>query len=74
MFNLFNRVNVASGPGSVGSSCGAANPSSPVLSQRVCTTTAGFGLVKDTIGDFYGAPGIGPGEAFNMQLAIKIKF
>jgi Carboxypeptidase regulatory-like domain/TonB dependent receptor len=74
MFNLFNRVNVASGPGSVGSSCGAANPASPVLSQRTCTTSAGFGLVSDTIGDFNGAPGIGPGEAFNMQLAIKIKF
>src|SRR5579859_1243309 len=74
MFNLFNRVNVASGPGSVGSSCGAADPNSPVLSQRTCTTSSGFGLVSDTIGDFNGAPGIGPGEAFNMQLAIKIKF
>ena len=76
MFNLFNRVNLASGPGSVGSSCAtdptAANPrqcvgpSSPLYS--------GFGLVSDTIGDFNGAPGIGPGEAFNMQLAIKIRF
>ena len=76
MFNLFNRVNLASGPGSVGSSCAtdptAANPrqcvgpSSPLYS--------GFGLVSDTIGDFNGAPGIGPGEAFNMQLAIKIIF
>jgi hypothetical protein len=74
MFNLFNRVNVASGPGSVGSSCGAADASSPLLSQRTCTTSSGFGLVSDTIGDFNGAPGIGPGEAFNMQLAIKIKF
>ena len=74
MFNLFNRVNVASGPGSVGSSCGAADASSPLLSQRTCTTSSGFGLVSDTIGDFNGAPGIGPGEAFNMQLAVKIKF
>jgi hypothetical protein len=32
------------------------------------------GTVRDTIGDFNGAPGIGPGEAFNMQLAIKIIF
>ena len=52
MFNLFNRVNMASGPGAVN----------------------GDGTVTDTIGDFNGAPGIGPGEAFNMQLAVKIKF
>ena len=52
MFNLFNRINLASGPGSVN----------------------GDGTVTDTIGDFNGAPGIGPGEAFNMQLAIKIIF
>jgi hypothetical protein len=52
MFNLFNRINLASGSGAVN----------------------GDGTVTDTIGDFNGAPGIGPGEAFNMQLAIKIKF
>src|SRR5208337_67959 len=40
MFNLFNRINLASGAGSVGSN----------------------GYVSDTIGDFNGAPGIGPGE------------
>jgi len=32
------------------------------------------GVVSDTIGDFNGAPGIGPGEPFNMQLAAKIVF
>jgi hypothetical protein len=52
-FNLFNRVNLASG-------AGAASPGSPVIA--------------DTIGDFNGAPGIGPGEAFNAQLALKITF
>jgi len=52
MFNLFNRVNFASGPGAVN----------------------GDGTVRDTIGDFNGAPGIGPGEAFNLQLAAKIIF
>jgi hypothetical protein len=52
MFNLFNRKNLASGAGSVGST----------------------GYVGDTIGDFNGAPGLGPGEPFNMQLAIKILF
>jgi hypothetical protein len=34
----------------------------------------GDGTVTDTIGDFNGAPGIGPGEPFNMQLALKIIF
>jgi Carboxypeptidase regulatory-like domain/TonB dependent receptor len=53
MFNLLNRINLASGGGSVSSSTG---------------------FVSDTIGDFNGAPGIGPGEAFNMQLAAKIIF
>ena len=52
MFNVFNRINLASGAGSVGSS----------------------GIVGDTIGDFNGAPGLGPGEPFNMQLAAKIIF
>jgi Carboxypeptidase regulatory-like domain/TonB dependent receptor len=52
MYNLFNRVNLASGTGTVN----------------------GSGIVNDTIGDFNGAPGIGPGEAFNMQLAAKIIF
>jgi len=32
------------------------------------------GRVTDTIGDFNGAPGLGPGEAFNMQLALKLIF
>lgn len=32
------------------------------------------GVVNDTIGDFNGAPGLGPGEPFNMQLAGKIIF
>jgi hypothetical protein len=32
------------------------------------------GFVGDTIGDFNGAPGLGPGEPFNMQLVGKIVF
>src|SRR5215472_5051590 len=74
MFNLFNRVNLQSGPGSVPTSpcvpTGAAGRCAPVTAANF----GGFGLVSDTIGDFNGAPGIGPGEAFNMQLAIKIIF
>jgi hypothetical protein len=52
MYNLFNRKNLATGAGSVGSN----------------------GYVSDTIGDFNGAPGIGPGEPFNMQLVGKVIF
>ena len=52
MFNVFNRINLASGAGSVGSN----------------------GVIGDTIGDFNGAPGLGPGEPFNMQIAGKIIF
>jgi hypothetical protein len=38
------------------------------------TRGGGFGVSSDTIGDYNGAPGIGPGEAFNMQLALKVIF
>ncbi len=34
----------------------------------------GFGRITDTYGSFTGAPGIGAGEPFNMQLALKIVF
>lgn len=66
MFNLFNRINFASGVGSVNLSCAEA--------AGHCTSASGFGTVTDTIGDFNGAPGLGPGEQFNMQLAIKLIF
>ena len=70
LFNLFNRKNLA--PPSGG--CGAVNdPLSPVQADRACTGS-GLGVTADTIGDFNGAPGIGPGEAFNMQLGLKIIF
>jgi len=53
MFNLFNRVNLATGSGSFGYSSG---------------------IIADTIGDFNGAPGLGPGEAFNTVLSLKVTF
>jgi Carboxypeptidase regulatory-like domain len=53
MFNLFNRINLASGPGAFSYSTGQ---------------------VTDTIGDFNGAPGLGPGEAFNTVLSLKLTF
>ncbi len=44
------------------------------LASGVGATSPGNGNITDTIGDFNGAPGIGPGEAFNMQLGLKILF
>ena len=62
MFNVFNRTNFAP-PLSTGS--GSYNPN--------YTTPSGLTLY-DTIGDFNGAPGIGAGEPFNMQVGLKIIF
>ena len=33
-----------------------------------------FGQISDTLGDYNGATGIGPGEPFNVQLALKLIF
>jgi Carboxypeptidase regulatory-like domain len=44
------------------------------LSSGVGATSPTNGVIADTIGDFNGAPGIGPGEAFNLQLGLKILF
>jgi len=70
LFNIFNRKNLA--PPSSG--CGVSNFNSAALSDRTCLAGSGLGVTADTIGDYNGAPGIGPGEAFNMQLALKIIF
>ena len=69
-FNLLNRINLSSGVGSVGSTCSP----DPVAKTGICTASSGFGQVTDTIGDFNGAPAIGPGEARNIQLVGKIIF
>ena len=37
-------------------------------------TSGSFGRISDTIGDANGATGIGAGEPFNVQLALKIIF
>jgi hypothetical protein len=75
-FNLFNRINLASGVGSV-PAFGTASPNGDICSQdfttHKCSSTS-FGMVTDTIGDFNGAPAIGPGEARNIQLVAKIIF
>ena len=62
MFNLLNRTNFAS-PISNGN--GGFNPNYTYDNALALTTT---------IGTFNGAPGIGAGEPFNTQLALKIIF
>ncbi len=44
------------------------------LAPPSTTNGSGLGITADTIGDYNGAPGLGPGEAFNMQLGLKIIF
>ena len=81
-FNLFNRINLSGGfPGSYAEG-GVASPFSGNVCSEDFTThrcsanfaNTGFGKVTDTIGDFNGAPAIGPGEARNIQLVAKIIF
>ena len=60
MYNLFNRLNLAS------PSC-----------NQLCNDyygVGGFGTTSSTIGSGNYSPGIGPGEPFNVQLALKIIF
>ena len=60
MFNVFNRTNLASPAYSASPSIGGNGPL--------------FGASTETIGVSYGAPGIGSGEPYNTQLALKIIF
>jgi hypothetical protein len=60
MFNVTNRLNLAS-PG-------------PTQLGNAYTDSGSFGQVGATIGAGNYAPGIGPGEPFNTQLALKIIF
>jgi hypothetical protein len=59
IYNLFNRANLAPPNTFIFAGPNAQN---------------GFGQSTDTIGDAYGAPGIGPGEPFNVQFALKLIF
>ncbi len=60
MFNVTNRLNLA-------------NPG-PTQLGNDATDGSSFGQVGSTIGAGNYAPGIGPGEPFNTQLALKILF
>ena len=62
LYNLFNRTNYAP---PLGGASGGYNPNQATISTL---------QLYDTIGDFNGAPGIGAGEPFNAQLAVKITF
>jgi len=44
------------------------------LAQPGSRVGGGLGRIGDTIGDSRGSPGIGPGEPFNTQLAVKLLF
>jgi hypothetical protein len=79
-FNLLNHINLSSGVGAL-PAFGSASPNGDVCSMDFATHrcsanfgNTGFGMVTDTIGDFNGAPAIGPGEARNIQLVAKIIF
>ena len=65
MYNLFNRVNLAS-------------PSCNQLCLDYWDGSSGsagaFGTTSSTIGSGNYSPGIGPGEPFNVQLALKVIF
>jgi Carboxypeptidase regulatory-like domain len=61
MYNLFNRLNLAS-------------PACTQLCNDYFGSGSGFGTSGSTIGSGNYSPGIGPGEPFNVQLALKIIF
>lgn len=61
-YNIYNRINFAP---PLGGGNGAYNPNTATISTM---------QLYDTIGDFNGAPGIGAGEPFNTQLALKVTF
>jgi len=44
------------------------------LAQPGSRVGGGLGRIGDTIGDSRGSPGIGPGEPFNVQVALKFLF
>jgi len=46
----------------------------PPIGSFAGPNEGGFGVSVDTIGDYNGAPGIGPGEPFNVQFALKLIF
>jgi hypothetical protein len=60
MFNLLNHLNLA-------------NPGPEQLGNNAFGASS-FGQIGSTIGAGNFAPGIGPGEPFNVQLALKIIF
>jgi hypothetical protein len=58
LFNIFNRVNLAN----------------PTFLGANLYLGGYIPSIGSTLGTSFGLPGIGPGEPFNVQLALKIKF
>jgi hypothetical protein len=75
MFNILNRKNLAGIFGGLNESCGDVPTVVNGVNRLLCgNAPGGFGWVQDTISDSQAAPGIGPGEPFQIQLAAKIIF
>jgi hypothetical protein len=75
MFNILNRKNLAGIFGGLNESCGDVPTVVNGVNRLLCgNAQGGFGWVQDTISDSQAAPGIGPGEPFQIQLAAKIIF
>jgi Carboxypeptidase regulatory-like domain len=75
MFNIFNRKNLASIFGGVNSGCAGIPTVVGGVTRLLCgNKPGGFGWVQDTIADSQAAPGVGPGEPFQIQLAVKLIF
>lgn len=64
MFNVFNRTNLAPLALSVVGGIGA----------NTQLTSSSVGRISQTVGAYYSAPGVGPGEPYNTQLALKLQF
>jgi outer membrane receptor protein involved in Fe transport len=65
LYNLYNRTNYAPPLSGGNGASGGYNPNQSTISSL---------QLADTIGDFNGAPGIGFGEPFNTQFALKLTF
>src|SRR6267378_2672586 len=75
MFNILNRKNLAGIFGGLNEGCGDVPTVVKGVNRLLCgNAPGGFGWVQDTISDSQAAPGIGPGEPFQIQLAAKIIF
>jgi hypothetical protein len=64
IFNLFNTRDLAP----------PASPGVGLITSSNQVSSSGLGQITSTLGNAIGAPGIGPGEPRNMQIALKLMF